>query len=387
MSKSLTVDGQKKLNRIFLAVDGVRYDGFTDISVERSIEKMCGTFSFSSTVKESGKNLVDGNSPLRLIQNPIKVQDEVSVFIDDTLVMTGRVEDLTVNYNPTGHTISVSGRDKTGDLIDSSVIQKQYKERNFARLLRLVLDDNGYSGIKIQNNLPTPAILPSDEVVRTEPSDTIFSFLDKYAQRLQVLMLTDALGNIVLATEGDEGVGGALISQKNGENNNIVSANFQVSSRDRFRFVEVFAQSGNSTFSKNSVSQKGSYEDSQITTNRRKIIVAGKATQKNMLDQLAEWNVTVRRARGQRYDCQVVGYYTGRDNGRLWEINKVVPVWDDKADLDGQYLIQGVKYTKSLQGSFTEISVVELGSFTIDPEQKFNFSSKGKKGNTTFFKT
>ena len=376
-------------NKITLAANGIRYDGFTDISIERSIEKMSAQFSFTTTVREQGQDLVDGDLELRLISNPLKVQTEISVFIDDNLILTGRIESLSVNYNPSTHTIQVSGRDKTAILIKSSIIQKQYKERDFARLLRMVLDDNGHSDIEIINDLPSAAILPANEVVRVEPNDTIFSFIDKYAQRLQIFMLTDYDGNLVLSTEGSTGAGGALISIRNGKNNNIISANFADSDTERFRFIEVYSQSGNNTFSKNSISQKGLSIDEQIITNSRKIIVAGKATQTDMLNQLADWNKTVRRAKGRRFDCQVAGYYTGRDNGLLWEINTLVQIKDDKADLDGVYLIQGVNYIKSASGSFTNISVVEIGSFTIDPEKKFNFTSSGKKngGASAFFKT
>lgn len=358
-------------NSIFISIDNTIYSGFTDVSISRSIENMVGQFSFTSTVLEMES---------RLINNPIKVQSEVNIFIDAQLVLTGTIENLSINYNPTSHTIVASGRDKTGDLIDSSCIKKQYIQRDFAKLLELVLADNGYSNIKVIDNLPSPAILPSDEVIRIEPSDTIFSFIDKYAQRLQVFMLTDEDGNIVISKEGSEGAGGALISRKGDENNNIISANFNVASNDRFRFIDVYSQSNNSTFEKNSISQKGSTIDDEIITPRRKIIIAGKATNKQVLDSLAQWNVSVRKAKGKRYDCQVVGFYTGRENGLLWKINTLVEIKDDKADLDGVYLVQGVKFSKSDSGSFTDLSIVEIGSFSIDPEKKFDFSArKGKK--------
>jgi len=259
-------------NQIVIAIDNFIYDGFVDVSISRSIEKFCGEFSFTTTVKEDED---------RVINNPIKVQSEVAIFIDSVLVLTGTIESLSVNYNPTSHIITASGRDRTGDLVDSSCIKKQYNERNFAKLLRLVLNDNGYSNIKIIDNLPIPAVLPSSEVIRIENNDTIFSFIDKYANRLQIFMLSDADGNIVISTEGSEGSGGALISRKNDENNNIISANFNISSNDRFKYVDVYSQSSNATHGKTSISQKGSYTDSEILTPRRKIIIAGKATQKN----------------------------------------------------------------------------------------------------------
>ena len=46
--------------------------------------------------------------------------------------------------------------------------------------------------------------------------------------------------------------------------------------------------------------------------------------------------------------------------------------------MDGIYLIQGVKFTKTLSGSFTDLSIVQLGSFSIDPDKKY----KNSVGNT-----
>jgi prophage tail gpP-like protein len=368
-------------NQITVLIDNEKFEGFTDISLERTMETVASSFTLSTTIKEEDD---------RTILNPLKVQSEVKILIDDELWLTGKIENVSVSYDESSHGIQAVGRDKTADLLDSSIIQKQYTERNFIKLLTRVLNDNGYSDIKVINNLSRNIELPSGEVIVTESSDTIFSFIDRYAQRLQIFINSDEEGNLVISTEGSEGAGGALVSVKGGKENNIKSANITVNSLDRFRFIEVYSQSDNTTFSKNSISQKGSFEDKQIAGNRRKIMISGKATQKKVLDQIAEWNVVVRRAKGLRYNCEVVGFYTGRDNGLLWQPNTIVQIKDDKCDMDGAYLIQGVTFNKNLStGSTTKLSIVEIGSFTIDPEQKFIIPSQQQKnkGNGAFFKS
>ena len=138
------------MSKILLEVNGVRYDGWTEVTVSKSIENLCGSFDFSTTVKESA-GLV--------IQNDLKAQDEVKIFIDDTLILTGNIESLSISYSTSDHSIRVSGRDKTGDLIDSSIVQKNYKQTNFIKLATAILTDNGYSSIKILNKIASSSAL------------------------------------------------------------------------------------------------------------------------------------------------------------------------------------------------------------------------------------
>lgn len=360
-------------NDIILEVNGVEFTGFTNISVSKSMEGLSTLFSFTATSREI---IVNGN---RVLVDEPKVQDEARVFIDGTLISTGFIDDLSISYSADGHSISVSGRDQTGDLIDSSFYQqsKEYKQRDLKRLIEIALKDNGYTNIKVINEVDNIGKLESSEdpnsfgssaTARVADGDTIFSFIDKYAKKLQVLLVTNVDGNIVITREGLSGAGGSLISVKGGENNNILSANLNVTTKDRFRYMEVYSQADNSSFLLTSVKQEASAEDTQIRAPRRKRVSAKVSTEKNLLTNLAKWQVNINRAKGQRYDCKVAGYYTDKEQGSIWKINTLVQVRDDKCQLDGEFLIQGVTYTKSGAGSFTDLSVVNKGAFTLDTE-------------------
>ncbi len=344
------------------------------------MENLSGQFSFVATSKEA---VVFGE---RFLTNPLKVQDEARVFIDDKLIITGFIEDLSISYSVDGHSISVSGRDQTGDLVDSSFYQdtKEYSQRDFKRLIELVLKDNGYTNIKVINEVSDIQRLGSSEVIKTNKGDTIFSFIDRYAQKLQVLLITDEDGNIVITREGLLGSIGSLISEKNGKNNNILSANININSNNRFRFIEVHSQSGNDSFALNSVSQNSSSQDDQVRSPRRRRVAAKISSDKDFLSNLAKWHVNINRAKGQRYSCRLVGYYTDKDNNNLWIPNTLVKVKDDKCQLDGEFLIQGVTYTKSNSGSFTDLSIVNRGAFTLDTKSAIQQISSNDFANNLF---
>jgi prophage tail gpP-like protein len=312
---------------------------------------------------------------LGVIQNDLKVQDKVKVFIDDNKVITGYIEDLAISYTAGSHSREVSGRDKTGDLIDSSIIQKNYKQRNFIKMAEAVLKDNGYSDIKVINNIKKLPILTvaasqdssnfeDDEQPTTENGDSIASYLDRYAKKIQALLITDEDGNINVTNEGDQLAVGALIS--GGGQSNILSANISVSTTERYRFMEIYSQSSNDEFEVSTTPQNAVAIDSIIRSPRRKRMTMSTASKVISLTNLAKWNVNVRKAKGSRYNCRVQGFYTSRDKGLLWIPNTLVQLRDDKCQVSGQFLIQGVTYTKNESGSFTDLSIVEKGAFSVE---------------------
>jgi len=95
------------------------------------------------------------------------------------------------------------------------------------------------------------------------------------------------------------------------------------------------------------------------------------ASQSRSLAALAEWNVNLRRAKGSRYTCKVVGFYSGEN---VWQPNKLVNIIDLTAQVQGNFLIQGVEFSQSLQGSFTTLDIVERGAFSLAGVNSFGNS-------------
>ena len=350
------------MSDLTLEVNGIKYQGFTDALVNRSVENLASQFSFSTTIKDSFDFM---SGVFGKIQNDLKAQDFVKILIDDNSVMSGFIEDLDISYSSSSHSISVSGRDKTGDLIDSSIIPKQYFQRNFVRLLENVLSDNGHS-IAVINDVADLSTLGAKEVITAEKGDTIAAFMDRYAKKLQVLLVTNADGDLVITREGSDLAVGRLVQEINGNNNNILSASINISTTERYRFFEIYSSKGNDDFIAQTVGQSGIAIDSSIRATRRKRVNMSADTESVSLKNLAKWYLNIRRAKGSRYNCRVQGFYTNRNSGLLWQPNTLVQVKDELCQVSGQFLIQGVSFVKNLQGCFTDLSIVEQGAFSIE---------------------
>ena len=364
------------MNNISLEINGVEYEGWESISITKSIDNLTSEFSLNSSFQKIN---LEGED---IITNPIKLQDKARVFIDGNLQSTGTIENLAIAYNNQSHTISVSGRDRTGDLIDSSIIQKQYSISSFKRLVQVVLSDNGYSDIKVINNVPNIKKLQTtdpEKAPSTEDGDTIFSFLDRYAKKVQVLINTDQEGNIVINREGAEVNSLSLISEQGNPDNNIKTASVNLAANNRFRFIEVYAQDSNDTFSRGSVSQSGKAIDSQIRAPRRLRITSRNTSTSDLLKDLAKWHINIKRGQGTQYSCVVQGYYSDREQTKLWDINTLVEVRDDKCQIYGVFLINSVTFTKDLSGgSITTLTLVNKGSYTLDIKEAININSSNQ---------
>lgn len=338
-------------NNIYLEVDGVRYEGFTDIAVNSAIENFSSSFSFTTTVKETEQGK---------IINDIKLGQKAKVFIDKTLLITGFIEELDKEASPSSHSKTASGRDVGGDIIDSDIIQKSYNQRNFELLCNLVLKDNGFS-IEVINQVGI-LNLEAKETIKTEQGQSIFDFLDNYAKKLQVLLKIDNNGNLNIIREDNDVVKNMLINNYTADTN-ILSSRLKLSTIDRFNVIEVYSQGNNKTHSKLGISQKGRAVDTQIRATRRKILTVDTASESKSLKALADWNIQLRRAKGSRYTCTTLGFYSS--NNTLWQPNTLVDIIDYDMEVQGTFLIQGVTFNQSLQGSFTTLDIVEQGSFSV----------------------
>ncbi len=360
------------MNEFFIEVNNQKFKGFKTVSVTKSLENFVDIFNITISTKEK----IINNQ--RIPQNLIKVQDKIRIFIDENLILTGFVDQLSISYDVDNHETIISGRSRTSDLVDSNMKQISYTIKDFKQLIEAVLSDNGYTDISVSSDTTIKQIeektndsgFSFQEEKDTKVSNqTIFEFLDLYAQKVQILLRTDEEGNILLTREETENTIGNLISTKNNLNNNIISASISIDNTNRFRFNELQSQGDNKSYWKSTTNQTSSSDDTLVRSPRRKITVAKSSSLTSELTDLAKWGVNLRRAKSINYTCAVQGYYNDKKSTSLWNINKLVKVLDDKCLLDGQFLIKDVTFNKSVEeGSTTTLNITNRGAFTLDPE-------------------
>ena len=347
---------------ITIEIAGVKFEGFEGVSVSKNIETISGSFTFFATSDN-------------VITFPIKRSDPCKIFINDEIVINGFIDTVQVSYNSNSHSIVVQGRDRTSDIIDSTVAGK--KEFSAPTSLQTIigntLRDNGLSTILIINDAGTIETFPEGTQYSSSIGQTVFEFIETYAQKRQVLLTTNGNGDLVITRSGTTEAATTLQNRLNGEFNNIKSGNISYTSDGLFNKYIVQSQQNPSALSfgadvtlSNITDRKGQAIDDSIRTSRQTEI-SSKSSDNNVdSGNLAIWTKNIRRARSTIFSVVVQGFHQDEAQTRLWIPNELVKINDDFADVNATLLIKAVEYNLSLdEGSLTTLHLVPQDSYTL----------------------
>lgn len=337
---------------------GIEYTNLITGQLDTSIGSVCGGFSFTTSADQSQRL-------------PIKCGDEIQILIDGTPKLTGFADSIDGSYSGSEHNITVSGRDKTQDLVDST--PKGKKEFNsgisLVSIIQSLLSDLGATSIKIKNE--AGAIPSFTEVTSAEIGQTIFQFIESYSRKKQVLLTTDGLGNIVLARGATTPSGIILLNKINDVQNlnNILSSNFRVSVEDRFKTYVVQAQKSPLFGLQAETAERlsgiiGRATDNDIRSTRHLEFFGEESMTDDETKNRAKWEANLRRARSLSYTATVQGHSI---NGRPWSFNQIVKVQDDFWDIAADLLLADVSYMYSASsGSTTNLTMTYPDAFTLE---------------------
>ena len=149
----------------------------------------------------------------------------------------------------------------------------------------------------------------------------------------------------------------------------MLSTKINVSVLDRYNFIELYSQNNNSANDINSVAPSAVAVDTQIKIPNRKRVLINSPTVSTSLLEIAKWNVNIRRSQSFVYSCTLQGFSYSPENKDFWKINTYVELLDEKKDFNGEFLIASVSFKKDNTGTFTDLTIVNKGSHTLDIEK------------------
>lgn len=335
-------------NRAELKVGGQIYGGWTSLRIERGMEQIAGTFSLGITERWAGQ----------AEKRPIRCGQSCQVLIDGNPVITGYVDEVNPSFDKEQHGITVIGRDKTGDLVDSSAIHKS-GQWSKATLHKIAIDLCAPFGIKVivENGVDVGAAIPSLKIQEGEP---VFQVLERAARMRALLLVSDGLGNLVITRTTRKPLSTALI-----EGVNILSAQGNFSWKERFSRYVAKGQSapeGDDFNPQHHTSPTGNADDKIISRYRPLIVIAEDQGNGATMKQRAEWERNVRVGRGNRATITVQGW---RHEAGLWLPNRLVAVRSPYLDVDAEMLISAVAYSLDDSGTRCELQVCRPEAFEL----------------------
>lgn len=377
------------MSEMILEVNGVPYGGFIEASAEISMLNMSGSFTFTVSVLNN------------LTKFPITIGSACRVLVDGQPVITGWIEKININYDSTGHTISISGRDKTCDVIDSTIGENSLSLTSAIGLIditKMVLNYLGITDIKVSSTVDTP-IFNITEIgnITPETGESAFEFVEKFAQQRQVLPTTDGNGNIIFTRTGNTVLKTVLTSSPSTQST-ILSASVDYDYTKRFYKYVLSTQMNpvnlsivtdvnhpdaeKQTTVVSTAYDKGSGNLPPTRKTRTYNLVQSDSSYNNLkyLQDRAWYEANFRRSRSFVYNATVQGFTPLNDKGFIWRPNYMVSVQDDYCNIDSILLINSVKFNYSADsGSTTTLELIDRDSYTIDVLLGIKYQNKYKK--------
>lgn len=339
-------------NECTLIIGGLAYGGWTRLEVQRGIEQIAGGFVLQLTARWPG------------VDEPMQLREGLAcqVKMGDDLVISGWIDDYETDDTATSSSIRISGRDKTGDLVDCSAIHKTGQWRG-VRLERIVADIALPFDIKVV----VAAGTDTGEVFKRfalEEGEKAFDAIDRACRLRAVLVTSTPDGNLLITSASTVSSGVALA-----EGVNMTKFNSRHSWKERHSEITLKGQVPGDDFENGPAAAhlKASGKDAEIARYRPLVVIAEHGTSNKSLADRAAWEVKVRMGRGKRGGCTVVGWRTGEDGqaGPLWQPNTLVHVTSARMNIDREMLIVSCSYQLTEQGRMTDLSFARPEAFEL----------------------
>lgn len=346
---------------MIIEVNGTHYDNWDKAAANIRLDTLANSFSFNAT-SSAGKPL------------PFKLGDACSVLVDGEQVLNGYIEIITVDIDSESHDISIDGRDKTGDILDSTIgsLSDIRAPISLKSIIELVLKHLN-SPLTVSEEFTPDIFEQAEDLIAPEPGQEVWELLQSYARKKQVLLTSDSDGNIVITRSSGVEVDATLHHRIKNDANNVLSSYVSYDATGRFNKYLIMTQLNTVTLVAAASSDNEAITNQQ-STQTEKIIRAGRQlallaeNSGSNPKERAEWEANIRRARGSVYSCKVDGFRN--QTGELWKPNTLVRVDDEQADIQSRMLINSVQFSKSLgQGRVTTLSLVNSNSYTLELEE------------------
>ncbi|KMQ72828.1 phage baseplate assembly protein [Marinobacter subterrani] len=342
------------MSELMLRVDGKLHGGWKNVTIRRSLKQMADTFEVSLTEKWA-----DSPEP-----RPLRPGQSVTVEIDGERVITGYIDDVLPSYDARTHSLVVSGRSKTADLVDASgtaqPIETSQTVLQIARKLARPF------GIEVVAEINVGGPIRSLEV---EPGQTYAEALAQIASYRALILVPDADGRLVI-TRPPRG----RLSTELALGENIRTASGRFSDRDRFSEVIVQGQSvaDDAIWGETASEPEGRAKDTGIGRYRPTLVVCDTGVDRSSCKQRADWEVRRRWGESRGVTYTVAGWQHAQG---IWRPGDIVPVRDRWLGLDGvEWLITEVQLLLDERGERSEIRVAPPSSFDLqaqpEPEQE-----------------
>lgn len=359
-------------------VNGKEQKNWTSAAFFRSIDELCGKFTFVTSF---------------LPNAPILRNDLIELYVDGKLKLTGYQDSLSGNRTVSSKIRTIMGRDITQDLVDSSVpIDALDLEGGTLKTLAEEIIKGLGMDIKVIEDLDAP-LAPfetfydqdgggeGEEDIESSPIDqTAFDYLMSFARKRQVYLITSPSGNLVIFRANDRSKIAVPLNVKNMMKNQLVAeASFKKDFAAGFAKITCASQETlqYSLQEEDAANQVATVTIPGIRPSRQRAIVAEEAMDVDECRARAVEEANILKMKSEEYSCTVTG--TNAPDGTQWEIGQQIEIIDEEFGASGIFLLKS--YTMSLdleRGTQTELVFTRPSSYQQYTEVPPHIERKSK---------
>lgn len=341
-SPIVTDSGVAEENAAIFYVGNKIYEGFKNIRLSRSLTALTGSFEIVVVDKWQAEKK----------DFELKPGLPISCTVGGKPVFAGYIDKMEISMMPDTRNITISGRDKTGDLVDCSHIgRNEFNNMRLDAIAREMVKPFGMDVIIFGD--------PGDPFSKFNitQGDTVFQALEKLAKQRKYLLTTSPVGNLIFEKKGILRASTDLI-----EGVNIKSSAISLDNTERFSKYIVKSQAVGILGEASDATQgKGQSEDEGITRYRPVIILNETQGDGKTAQQRAEWESQLRAAKSCTVNCVVVEWT--QKAGELWAVNQLVYIDNPSIGVKGDMLISKVNFELSENGKITELELIRPDAF------------------------
>lgn len=320
---------------VTLIVGGIAYTAWKSMSVKYSAQSAEREFEVQAA--DEAPDLIS-NAWL------FEPGTECELHSNGSLLVKGYINDLKINIASTAHDLRVSGRSAGQDVHDCSVKHKTKEWKN--KTLLEIGNDTG-SNVKFTSKEKLTPI----PVVRANPGEKIFPFMDRHANNKGLFIHGKADGTVEITKHGKERHAGALV-----EGLNILEGSAEFSDRERHADYKVNGQQANGT-GENAIHGKGEATDEGARPGRYLERMQDTNSNSQTAKERAEHMKRTRQGLSVKAEITTQGFRD--EGGEIWETGKLVFCQSIMLHLSQDLCIESVTLSQDEGGSKSVLNLVD----------------------------
>lgn len=343
------------MSHVELFISETVFSGWTGVSVRRSLEHLAGSFTLELMIP--GQPVPD-----RIVPGlPLRLQ------INGITVITGYLDTVKHKLTATRYQISISGRDKTGDLVDCSAVFKgsQWHGRTLEQIARDLCHP---FGIRVLWQVNDAVAAKPFATFTLQLSETVSDALTRAARHRGVLVTSNADGDLVFTQAGNQQTDMLVLGK------NLLDVDFTDDWRNRYSEYLVKGHGGGGGHRGEAkaaallAAPKGTTDDKAVTRYRPKVILADHKITADGARQRAIREERRAIAKAERVMVTVRGWF--RENGALWDVNLLPRIVASRVNVDRRDLLTcQVEFTLNAKdGEVTRLTLAPRDGFIVPAE-------------------